>query len=163
MIALTRTTDQRLEIDVPTGTVLASSNPAFQDMVVRKLKGATDSQTSASYSPSSKIVLNTDEQRWFLFEAYCLNFERDNPTYATSFSVQGTSSAEVTAVLKAADELSPSPSIGAIQAAVWAISENISKATLLSTFSVDDDDIAQARSLLEAAGVDPTTRALFAP
>jgi hypothetical protein len=161
MLGLTRRVPAEVHIDLQRGTELTSSGSGFQDMVVYRVKGSTSGQHSTTYLPTSTIVLSEGGEHWFLVEAYCLDTGLHNPEYGTSFSVAGSASSQVVAVLAAADRLTPEPSIGAIQLAVWAASEDPTAAEVTSTFSVDQQDFNQARSILVEAGIDPSSKRMF--
>jgi hypothetical protein len=161
-IGLTRTQSETLEIELPRGTVLHSTASGFQDMVVHTVKGRISSPTALMYSPTSRIILDDDEEQWFLVEAYCLVFHGDNPEYSTHFALEGAAPQDIVAVLDAAAQMGPDDaSIGAIQLAVWAVAEDVSRAEAEARFDTDDEDFVQARAILERAGINPASTRMF--
>jgi hypothetical protein len=150
-----------LDIDLSQGTKLESTAAGFQNMVVRVLKGELSDPFAQSYSPTDAIHLDAFGVAFYVAEAYCLDFHGDNPQDATGFSVVGPASRDVRAVLAAADGMTPVPSVAAIQAAIWAMTDDVSSDELLARFAVSDAQLSEASALLRAAGIDPLTRRLF--
>lgn len=150
--------DAGLEIVVPAGTVLKPSDAA-QNMVIRRLTGIPTGPTT--FRPVSKISLpsGTDVSETYLFEAYCLDFDRANPTSSTTFLPVGLASETIQAILNCGDKTNAS--MGAIQAAIWAVTYNVQKTELLSRFLVTASDLEKARQLLECAGVNTNVLQLF--
>jgi hypothetical protein len=95
--------NEALEISVPRGTVLAPSG-SEQRMVITALTGVVAG--SGSYMPASFITLwpGQEKRDTYLFEAYCLDFDKDNPSSSTGFGLTGPASEEVTAVLRCGGE-----------------------------------------------------------
>jgi hypothetical protein len=161
-IGLPRTQSETLEIELPRGTVLGSTTSGFQDMVVHAVKGRISSPTALMYSPTSRIVLDDDEEQWFIVEAYCLELHGDNPEYSTRFTLEGAAHQDIVAVLDAAAQLGPDDaSIGAIQLAVWAVAEDVSRAEAEARLSTDEKDFVQAKAILERAGINPASTRMF--
>jgi hypothetical protein len=161
-IGLTRTEPETLEIELPRGTILHSTTPGFQNMVVHAVKGRISSPMDQTYYPASRIVLDDDEEQWFLVEAYCLDPDGDNPEYSTDFVLAGAANQDVVAVLEAAAQMGrDEASIWAIQIAVWAVAQDISRAQAEARISADEDDFVQARAVLERAGIDPASTRMF--
>ena len=161
MLGLTKRVAGDVHIDLRTGTVLVASSSVFQNMVVHQVKGETSSQHSTAYAPRSAIVLTENSEQWFLVEAYCLGLHLENPTYDTDFSVSGLATPQVVQVLEAAHRLAPEPSVAAIQVAVWAVSEDPTAQEVTSIFSANQQDLNQARAILQEAGIDPNSRRMF--
>jgi hypothetical protein len=161
-IGLTRTGAARLEIELPKGTVLLNTTPGFQDMVVAAVTGITSGPTDRTYFPTSKMVLDDDEEQWFLVEAYCLDLYGQSPEFGSNLTVGGTAAPEVLAVLNTAAQMGrEAGTVRATQIAVWATTQNPSRAQVEARVSVDDEDFGQARTVLEAAGADPASMQMF--
>lgn len=142
----TRRTQKTIAVLVPLGLVFRSGSAGVQDMV----------------SGSDQVVVldEIDEQLESL-TAYCLNFHRANPSEASRFSLGGRAPSGVLAVLRVAEKAEPSPSAVVVQVAVWAVTDNVSRGELLTRFRATDADVVQARGLLRAAGIDPSSRRLY--
>jgi hypothetical protein len=159
-IAVRRLGDGPATIRVEPGTVLASSNPAQQDMVVRRLLGWRVDQQQ--YRPAEAITLFglEDAAQEYAVEAYCLNFQRDSPGPATSFSVGGPPPQGVLAVLQAADQVpGAGTDVAAIQMAVWAITDDPTGAEMAERGYQSSVNLVQ--QILETAGLDPGDYRLF--
>jgi len=160
MATLTRSVPRTLEITVPPGMVLASHSPSAQDMVVLRVRGIPVG--GGQFEPASTMRLTSDDPKEFLLEAYCLDFDRDNPSDSTGFSVGEPVSSDVQAVLEALQEVPLSQrSMGATQAAIWAVTDNLCESELRARFPVDTADLEAAASILAAAGIDASTTCLF--
>jgi hypothetical protein len=73
---------ENLALTVSAGTRLKSGNPSAQSMVIAAVKGQVMGENS--YSPSSVIQVG-DTPTTYVLEAYCSEFEKDNPSSATTF------------------------------------------------------------------------------
>ena len=146
-------------IKVEPGTVLRSSLAGEQDMVVRRLLGwKVDEQ---HYNPAETIFLTGIEgTQTYVADAYCLNFHKDNPSAGNSFTLDGMTDPAISAILQAVDRLpGMNAEVAAIQAAIWAITDNPTWAELAERgYSPDRERV---RALLQEAGLDPTCTALF--
>ena len=150
--------DQDLEIEVPNCTVLLPSGSA-QRMVVWGVQGIVTGPTT--YRAESTITLRAGEDgdTTYLFEAYCLNIQGDNPTSETVFTLSDIAPETVCRVLSCGDQLNAS--LEAIQAAVWSVTDDVSESELLARFDVSASDVEIAQQVVQCAGVDPTTLRLF--
>ncbi|MCW3134040.1 MAG: PKD domain-containing protein [Methanophagales archaeon] len=158
-LELTRLTPYTTEITVPKGTVLLSSGVA-QNMVVYKVSGIP--KGTMWITPVTKIVLDSSEPQTFILEAYCLDFHKENPSSSTKFSVGTLTNSQILRILDASDNLSSDiTSVGAIQTAIWVVTEDISKKELVDRFPVEQKDIDNAKVVLEEAGIDTTSKRLF--
>ncbi|MCK4736085.1 MAG: PKD domain-containing protein [Methanophagales archaeon] len=158
-LELTRLTLYTTEIRVPKGTVLRSSG-ATQNMVVYKVSGIP--KGTMWITPASKIVLDSSEPQTFILEAYCLDFHKENPRSSTKFSVGTLTDQQILRILNASDNLtSDITSVGAIQTAIWVVTEDVSKKELVDRFPVEQKDIDNAKVILEEAGIDTTSKRLF--
>jgi PKD repeat protein len=158
-LKLTWLTSYTSEIRVPKGTVLLASGTA-QNMVVYKVRGIP--KDTMWITPVSKIVLDSSELQTFILEAYCLDFHKENPSSSTKFSVGTLTDPQILKILDALDNLSSNiTSVGAIQTAIWVVTEDVSKKELVDRFPVEQKDIDNAKLILEEAGIDATSKRVF--
>ena len=152
-----------IEIEpLPTGTVLEASGGA-QKMVVLGLKGKFR-HGELFYSPTDRILLWYFDIAKYLFSGYCVEFEKPNPDRDTLFSVGGMAREDVRKILHVLGELPENvTSVSAIQTAIFVLTDDISLEELESRFKSGVDQIDNARTILEAAGIDTTSRRLFSP
>jgi len=133
-----------LRLSITPGTVFRCSGGA-QDMVAATVKGLRLS--GSTYSPTSVIHLDPQQQRTYVVEAYCLDFHKDNPGTGDTFRV-GTLDRKSERILRAGSQ--ESASIGAIQSALW-MDRGVSTSRLRGRLPVSDDDVRQAREILRRA------------
>lgn len=158
-LKLTRVTSNTTEIRVPKGTVLRASGIA-QNMVAYKVSGIPID--NMWMTPVSEIILDSFETQTFILEAYCLDFHKENPSSSTKFSVGTLTDPQILRILDASDNLtSDITSVGAIQTAIWVVTDDVSKEDLVDRFPVEQKDIDNAKVILEEAGIDTTSKRLF--
>ena len=132
-----------------------------QNMAVVELEGLYLNELMGYYLRDS-IVLDTQDSVSYLYSAYCVSFENDNPTGETLFTQSGMATPEVIKVYNVLDQLPENVTgVAAIQTAVFVVTDNISLADLQSRFLDGVDEVQNARTILETAGIDISTKALF--
>ena len=156
IVELTSKVPRALELTIPAGTVLRSKDPAAQNMVVLAVRGIPIG--GGRFRPVSTMRLTSDDPQEFLLEAYCLDFDRENPSGSTGFSVGELASPQVQAVFEALDKVPAAQrTIGAIQTAIWAVSDDVCERELQARFQVGAADLEAAQDILEAAGIAAST------
>ncbi|MCK4735468.1 MAG: thioester domain-containing protein [Methanophagales archaeon] len=158
-LELTRLTSYTIEITVSKGTVLLASD-CSQNMVVWKVSGKP--KDTMWIEPISRIVLDSSEPQTFILDAYCLDFHKKNPRSSTKFSIGTLTDPQILKILDASDNLSSDiTSVGAIQTAIWVVTEDVSKKELVDRFPVEQKDRDNAKFILEEAGIDTTSKRFF--
>jgi len=130
-----------LALTVPPGTRLASADAGAQNMVVAGVRGRMTGPSS--YHPSSEIVVSGTTPATYLLEAYCADFERDNPSGDTRFSV-GRPDPVLACILKRAAPLS----VAGIQAAVWIHTDKVTYDHMSEKFPVSAADFRKAQAVV---------------
>ena len=142
------------------GTVLTTTSPGAQSMVLQQLQGVDYGST---YTPASTILLTDQNPVTYMFRAYCLDFHKANPSSSDQFTMTGTANPDVIKVLNAAATQPASvASITAVQVAIWVVTNNVSQLDLSKTFPSGINEINNAKTILQAAGIDTSGKALFA-
>jgi hypothetical protein len=131
-----------LEISIPPGTTLSNSNSAGQNMVVGEVLGKKTGEMS--YSPTSRIVLMGTATSTYVLSAFCLNFEKDNPSESDAFTAEKPDTT-LACIMKKSLELS----IPARQAAVWIHTDNLSYSQMNEKFQVSPSEFAQGQSVVD--------------
>lgn len=91
-----------------------------------------------------------------------MDFHKENPSSSTKFSVGTFTEPQILRILDTLANLSSDiTSVGAIQTAIWVVTEDVSKKELVDRFPVEQNDIANAKVILEEAGIDATSKRLF--
>jgi hypothetical protein len=132
IVTKTDKSGENLALTIPAGTRLKSGNPSAQSMVIAAVKGQVMGENS--YSPSSVIEVG-DTPTTYVLEAFCLEFEKDNPSSATRFSFEPFDPV-LACILNEASQLSTQ----AKQAAVWIYTEKASFSHVNAKFYVSRSD-----------------------
>jgi len=159
ILHIKRLVNYTIEIDtIPTGTLLTASGNA-QNMAVLALKGLNG---GLFYKPVDRIILDIADALEYLFSAYCVDFDKPNPTKETTFYINEMADEEVLKVFKVLDDLPEDvATIAAIQTAIFVITDDITLEELENRFPSGLNQTDNARKILEKAGIDISTKRLF--
>jgi len=102
----------RLEVLLPAGSVLLSDDPSVQNMMIVGVRGIL--HDGRRYRPETRIVLTDRDAVVYLLAAFCMEFEKENPSQDTRFRLERTDPA-----LERIAQLGASLTVPAMQAAVW--------------------------------------------
>jgi hypothetical protein len=131
-----------LSLTVEPGTRLQSRVAADQSMVIAGVRGL--STGGDSYEPSSVIEISDQESRTYFLEGYCMEFEKENPSSGTTFSISSPDPV-IACILNHADGLSTE----AKQAAVWIHTDHAGFEHVNEKFNVSKEDWAAAEAVIE--------------
>jgi hypothetical protein len=150
-----------LEITPPTlGTVLMPTASGAQSMVILQFQGIDHGST---YTPETSMELTDQTPVTYVFRAYCLEFHKANPSSSDQFTMSGTANPDVIKILNTIATLpSPVTDIQAVQTAIWVVTDNISQQDLNKAFPSGVSEINNVKTILQAAGIDTSGKALFA-
>lgn len=152
--------DLPLEITVPVGLMLENAAGGEQDLVVAGLEGLMTG--SSSYQPADEILLEDDSLRTYLLEAYCAEAHDANPSDGGSLSLGAVAGADLVAVLRAVVEEGVAGNTVLVQAVIWVITDDVSAADLDAVgYGLEEGELAEARAVIAAAGLDPEAYRLF--
>jgi len=158
LLTVQRTLSQGMEIGVPQGLVLVSATAGEANMVVRRLHGVAVDDRRVQVADS--IDLSGDEPRRYFLEAYSLDFRKNDPGEGTTFSTGASVDVDTMRILEAADRMPQAGSdILALQAAIWAVRDNVTWEELIDRGC--QPDLRVAKAILSSAGFDPQGRKLF--
>lgn len=149
-----------LEIAPPaSGTLLTTTSAGAQSMVLAQFQGIDHGST---YTPATSMLVSDQTSVTYVFRAYCLEFHKANPSSSDQFTMAGTANPDVIKILNAISTLpSPVTNIEAVQTAIWVVTDNISPQDLNKAFPSGASEINNAKTILQAAGIDTTNKALF--
>lgn len=133
-----------LTITVKPGTPLRSNTASAQSMVLAGIKGI--SSGDSTYIPATEILLEDNKPVIYIFEAYCMEFHKDNPSDSVGFAL-GTHDSALACILEKAKQDSLSES--ATQAAVWIRTDKIRKVDLTGKFEVSESEWEQAMAIIK--------------
>lgn len=136
------------------GTILKNANAAAQNMVLRSLRATS---AGSFIKPATELRFEPSVEAEYVFEAYCLDFDKDNPSEADRLLPTESVEEPVQRILNVR-----SSSILVTQLAVWAITDDITAADAMTKFEATDADIAAARQLVQSAGLPAERYRLFA-
>jgi len=127
--------------------------------VIRGLAGVMTGETT--YQSVTEIELPDVEWREYVLEAYCAEAHDDNPSANGLLTASESPNEDLAAVFAAIDELAIDD-LEVIQAAVWAVTDDIRAGELEAIgYGLDETGLAQAREIIERAGLDPSAFRLF--
>lgn len=135
------------------GTVLANQNAQAQNMVLSSLRGRP---SGSLIVPEIELHFEPGIETEYIFEAYCVNFEKDNPEESDRLTPNGAATEEIAKILAAR-----SNNITAVQLAIWAITDNVSPHDVNEKFGATAADIDSARNLVESTGLPVSQFKLF--
>jgi hypothetical protein len=136
------------------GTVLENQNAQAQNMVLASLRG----RPSGSFiEPEVELHFEPGIEAEHVFEAYCINFDKENPATSDLLSVKGPATEDIAKILAA-----HSSNLEAVQLAIWAITDDVSPHDASEKFGATAVDINSARKLIESVGLNATRFKLFA-
>jgi hypothetical protein len=128
-----------LVLTIAPGTRLQSGNSSAQNMVIAGVKGQVVDQNS--YTPRSEIRASNTPTT-YVFDACCTDFEKDNPSTGTQFSL-----GKVDPVL--ACILSEASSTIVKQAAVWIYTDKSTFSHVNDKFTVSQSDWNTATAIVK--------------
>ena len=167
IIELANLTGSEMEISVPKGLILQSSIADKANMVLEDVGGVISSisrgyLSTINYSSTSKIVLDPAEEKKYLLSVYSLESHKNNPGYNTMLSM-GEVDPNMQNILSILEVLPSGTSFpDSVQTAIWVYTDNISKTELDDLLTLREKYILNARTILQEAGVDISSKRLFA-
>jgi hypothetical protein len=132
-----------LAVSIPPGTILRSSSPGVQSMVVSGVLGVDAG--GGMYRPTSQIVLSGESWLTLILSAFCAEFEKDNPSANTTFRVEAPNPM-LACIARGSRGLSTS----AEQAAVWMHTDKATYKHVNEKFAVTPQEWASAGSVVQA-------------
>jgi hypothetical protein len=135
-------------LTLPAGSRLSSARASEQDMVVSSVRGRLVSR--AQFTPETTIRLRGMEPVTYVLDAYCADFEKDNPSSATSFTLTPPDSA-LACLLKETQHRS----VATRQAAVWMKTDRMTFTQMNQKFPVSSAEWAEAEKAMARCQGDP--------
>ncbi|MEO8008608.1 MAG: hypothetical protein ABI728_08830 [Betaproteobacteria bacterium] len=129
-----------LVLSLPAGTQLRSTSGEVQNMVIARVRGRMIDDTS--FTPTSDLVVSGPEPVTYVLEAYCSEFEKDNPSGSSVFALSSLHPG-LACILREGRGLSTE----AMQAAVWIHTDRVTYAGINTKFTVTSTDWAQAQAV----------------
>lgn len=155
-----RLVDLDLELTVPAGLMLYNAAGGEQDLVVAGLEGLMTG--SSSYEPADSIRLDDDSLRTYLLEAYCAEAHDANPSDGGALTMGAVAGSDLVALFRAAEDEGVRGDTVLVQAVIWALTDDVTVGDLESVgYGLDEGELAQARAVIAAAGLDPEDYRLF--
>ena len=127
---------------LPIGSILTSRDEGAQSMVVAGVRGVE--LGGGKFRPESRIVLTDGETVTYVLSAYCIQFEKQNPSNSTGFSLERPDPALACIARKGTMLTVP-----AMQAAVWMQSDQITYAHMTEKFSITEQDWSAGRAVFQ--------------
>lgn len=131
-----------LPITIPPGTILRSGG-AGQTMVVSVVRGIDVG--GGFFQPTARLVLNGSAPVTAILSAFCAEFEKDNPSASTPFTLEPPDPT-LACVLTRSRNLS----VATQQAAVWMYTDHLTYQHMNEKFSVSPAEWAAAEPVVRA-------------
>jgi len=131
-----------ITVMLPAGSVLVSDDPSAQSMMVASVLGVD--LGGNSYRPESQILLSDNKVVDYILAAYCTQFEKENPSSSTRFSLK-----RPDPVFACIAERGPSLTVPAMQAAVWMTTDSITYTHMKQKFPVTSQEWAAGQSVYQ--------------
>jgi len=144
MMTVTKTTSApkgELTLTLPAGSRLSNARASEQDMVVGAVRGRMVGREQ--FSPVATIKLRGMEPVTYVLDAYCADFEKDNPSESTSFALTPPEPV-LACLLKETQDLS----VATRQAAVWMRVDRITFTHMNEKLSVTRTEWAEAEKAM---------------
>jgi hypothetical protein len=103
---------EALSMSLPAGSVLLSDDASVQNMMIAGVRGILHGVSK--YRPETRIVLTDSDPVVYVLAAYCMEFEKENPSHDTRFRLERPDPA-----LERIAQLGASLKVPAMQSAVW--------------------------------------------
>ena len=131
-----------LEEVLPVGSVLMSRDEGAQSMMISSVRGVD--LGGGKYRPESRIVLSDGEAVTYVLRAYCIQFEKENPSNSTRFSL-GRPDPNLACIARRGTRLT----VPAMQAAVWMQSDKITYAHMAQKFPISEEDWSAGQAVFQ--------------
>ena len=164
IVELANLSDSEMEISVPKGLVLQSSIAGEANMVLERVEGRITKITKGwiNYYETSKIVLDPAEEKKYVLDAYSLEYHKEDPGYDSMLSIRGVDP-NMQNILSALEELPDGTTdTKSVQTAIWVFIDDITRTELDGLLAFREKYILNARIILQEAGVDISSKRLFA-
>jgi len=125
---------------IPTGSVLVSDDRRAQSMMVASIRGVD--LGGNKYRPESQIILPESGTVSYVLAAFCIQFEKENPSPATEFTLKRPDP-KLACIARNGSSLT----VPAMQAAVWMQTDNITFAQMNQKFPITTLEWAAGRSV----------------
>lgn len=129
-----------LETSLPVGSVLVSDDAGAQNMMVVGVRGIL--HDGSRYKPENQILLTDSSAVVYVLGAYCMEFEKENPSQDTRFRLELPDPA-----LARIAQLGASLTVHAMQAAVWIHTDSITYWRMNEKFPISKQDWAAGQSV----------------
>ena len=121
-----------------------------------------DSSESEYWRQTNLISLQPYRAQLYLLSAYCLDFEKENPSPETGFTVIDQVNPETKKLYAYLRQDPTAFGTAAIQLATWAVNGDFSRTEIEEKFEFDQTDRDEACRLLRLAGLNPESKRLCA-
>src|ERR1035441_8664890 len=141
----------RLDLTIPPGSMLHSSNGAEQSMVIMGVEGR--STGGGMFEPTSHITVSTTKPVRYILSAFCAEFEKENPSTTDTFALE-----EPVPILACLAREGKRLSVAAQQAAVWLYTDRMTYGRMTEKFAVSQEEWASASRVVDycrSSGIEP--------
>ncbi|MFD3166180.1 hypothetical protein [Herpetosiphon sp. NSE202] len=159
VMTVTGKTDRSLRITIPAGLILDNQTDYHEDMVLIAYEGRLDTPEDTYIQPRA-LVTQQATARYGVIEAYSLELYAEPGAEADVYAFDGFVDPELQRLIDHLALQSSDEFVGK-QLAIWALTDNPDYDTISEIIEFSEHDLAQARTFLLAAKLDPTNYLLF--
>jgi len=145
VLGIQRLSDAEFDVYVAPGTVFMPGGGDVQRMVAWGVIGVIGAD--GTVQPATSVYLPTQEVKLVLLEAYCLDFELENPAVEHRF--QAVAAPAVRAAQLIYEGKRNGLSTGAIQTAIWVQEDSLERQEIQAKFDATDEEVDDAFELLK--------------
>jgi len=131
-----------VQVTLPAGSILVSEDPSAQSMMVASVRGID--LGGNEFQPETRIVLAESAAVVYVLAAYCIEFEKENPSAATRFDLRQTNP-----MLACIAQGASSLTVPATQSAVWMQTDNITYAHMNRKLSVTQQEWCAGQTVFQ--------------
>lgn len=135
-----------LETSLPAGSVLVSDDASAQNMMVVSVRGIL--HDGSRYRPETQILLADCAAVVYVLAAYCMEFEKENPSQDTRFRLERPDPA-----LAQIAQLGTSLTVLAMQAAIWMHTDSITYEQMNEKLPITPEDWAAGQRVFRECRV----------
>lgn len=157
---VTGKTERSIQITIPAGQILDNQTAYHEDMVLIRYEGLVESLEADVIQSNLPLITKQATARYGVIEAYSLELYAEPGAEADAYAFDGFVDPELQRLVDHLAMQSSEEFVGK-QLAIWALTDNPDYDTTSEIIEFSEHDLAQARTFLLAAKLDPADYLMF--